>query len=355
MATIALLDHSYHRKTKSTAFLSTLLREHGHDVTTFWDESWNGGAAIGWSVVADHDVIIMFQSMAASPKRTFREVHPNVVYIPMFDQFGFSQGPLPNLDEFWRPFRGSKVLNFSRALHTITLAFGIASHHAKFYLPPSDDTDARTGGLSGFFWLRRPQQIPWQTIRTLCADADFESFHVHIAPDPGSPEANLPTPEDITRFNLTTSTWFESNADLLDVVRRANVYFAPRPEEGIGQSFLEAMARGQCVVAPDNATMNEYITDGLDGILYDPGNPKPLDFSQAAQIGEMARTSVQLGSANWERAQAALERFVLTPSDDVYGQYQNARMLRAHPSLRFMSKYRSLAPKWVIDGLKRFI
>ena len=50
---------------------------------------------------------------------------------------------------------------------------------------------------------------------------------------------------------------------------RANVYFAPRLEEGIGQTFLEAIRWGRCVVAADNRTINEYIIHGVNGLLYD--------------------------------------------------------------------------------------
>ena len=58
-------------------------------------------------------------------------------------------------------------------------------------------------------------------------------------------------------------------------LRRAGIYFAPRLYEGIGISFLEAMAMGKAVVAPDNPTMNEYVTHNVNGFLYKPGGPAP--------------------------------------------------------------------------------
>ena len=125
---------------------------------------------------------------------------------------------------------------------------------------------------------------------------------------------------------MITSTWFKDKQDFLDVLGNANVFFAPRLAEGIGQSFLEAMARGQCVVAPDNGTMNEYILHGVNGLLYDPEHPAPLDFSRFAILGEAARQSVAAGYDRWLAAEDRLEEFILTPSSEVYQgfYYQHA-------------------------------
>ncbi len=166
--------------------------------------------------------------------------------------------------------------------------------------------------------------MPWKTIRQLIGGVRFDSFHIHLATDPGTPAPQLPSDEDIERHHITTSTWFEHKADLHAVMERANVYFAPRVEEGIGQSFLEAMGRGQCVVAPNQGTMNEYILPGLNGLLFDIHNPKPLDFSELARLGQRARESTIAGRAAWESAEEELVRFILTPSEALYaGRYQH--------------------------------
>lgn len=325
VARIAYIDHSFHRTTRSTEFLPEILRRHGHVVDRFWDDAWQGGRPVAWREVASHDVVIMFQSYCAPDRRYFRESHPNVVYIPMLDQFGFWQGPMLNLVSFWEPFQGSKVLNFSNALHAMTTSFGIASHFVRYYQPGSAPSARPPEGLHGFFWVRRELQLPWKTIRTLIENSRFDSFHIHMATDPGTPSATPPSAEDVAKHNITTSTWFENKADLIAVMERANVYFAPRPEEGIGQSFLEAMSRGQCVVAPDQGTMNEYILPGLNGLLYDIHDPRPLDFSGVAELGRQARKSTLAGRAVWEAAESDLVRFILTPSKALYaGKYQHA-------------------------------
>ncbi|MBT2298875.1 glycosyltransferase [Variovorax paradoxus] len=332
MARIAYVDHSYHRSTRSTGFLVEVLRRHGHVVDLFWHDAWQGGPPVAWSEVKAYDIVIMFQSYCQLRNRHFRDAHPNVVYIPMLDQFGLWQGPMLNLVEFWEPFQGSKVLNFSNALHCMTEGFGIASHFVRYYQPLRPLPTAPQEGLHGFFWLRRELQISWRSIKQLIGDARFDSLHLHLAVDPGTAPPELPSEEDIARYRITTSTWFKNKADLDAVMDRANVFFASRPGEGIGQSFLEAMGRGQCVVAPNQGTMNEYILPGVNGLLYDLDDLRPIDFSNVRALGARARQSAEVGREQWEATEKALLRFILTPSQAFYaGKYQ-------HPTLRLSAE-----------------
>jgi hypothetical protein len=230
-----------------------------------------------------------------------------------------------NLVGFWAPFQGSKVVNFSSAAHSLTTGFGIASHWARFYQPVEVAAAPSAAGLHGFFWLRREDQINWALLRQLIEGSHFDSFHLHLAGDPGWPEPRLPSKADMARYRITTSTWFEDRRELTALVERANVYFAPRMEEGIGQSFLEAMARGKCVVAPNQGTMNEYILHGVNGLLYDHRAPRPLDFSGVERLGRCARDSVIAGHAQWQMAQERIMDFILMPSEQCYmGKYQHA-------------------------------
>ena len=355
MARIAYLDHSFHRTTRSTEFLPEILKRHGHTVDYFWDDAWQGGRPVAWSEVAAFDVVIMFQSFCAPEGRYFRQAHPNVIYIPMLDQFGLWQGPLFNLSGFWEPFQGSKVLNFSNAVHGMVTGFGLASHCVRYYQPSKALPAPPRDGLHGFFWVRREQQLPWKTIRQLIGDTRFDSFHLHLATDPGTPAATLPSSDDMIRHRITTSTWFEKKADLNAVMERANVYFAPRVEEGIGQSFLEAMGRGQCVVAPNQGTMNEYILPGVNGLLYELNAPKPLDFTAVRALGVQAKAGTETGRAIWEAAEADLVRFILTPANVLYaGKYRHA-FSEGAPSTPRAAGLRGVAQRSAILRSTRFL
>jgi hypothetical protein len=345
MATIAYVDHSYHRTTRSTMFLPNLLERHGHDVSIFWDDAWCDGQPVSWSTVASADVVIMFQSYCPVGTSAFRSLHPNVIYVPMFDQFGLSGDHGLDLTRFWRPFQGSKVLSFSAYVHAWATGAGIASRFTRYYPEPASEASPPKG-IRGFFWLRRELELGWPVIRELVGDTPFDSFHIHLAGDPGFPPVTAPSEDDRARFNITVSTWFEDRTELNDLVRRANVYFAPRLSEGIGQSYLEAMGRGQCVVAPDGPTMNEYIIDGVNGILFDPRHAKPLDFSRVPRLGAAARDGVRAGRARWEATEEDLVRFILGPSETYYPGGVEASLGRpSHrdPARQTLGAARSLA------------
>ena len=317
MSRIAYVDHSYHSKTLSTLFIPEILRERGHSVDFFWDESWKGDPAVPFCIVQDYDVVIMFQCRCESNETYFKKLHPNVIHIPMLDSFGIHYGPLDHLGWYFEYFQGCKILSFSTAIHAIATSFGIRSFFAQYYQPPFECIIEKKV-KNGFFWIRHENHVSWPIIRTLLGDTKLDSLHLHIATDPGSPEPSLPTEVDIQKYNIITTNWFNEKKDFLKVLNNANIFFAPRYEEGIGQSFLEAMARGQCVVAPNFGTMNEYIIHGINGLLYDPKNPLPINLSSYIDIGNVAYHSVKIGYDRWIEAQNDLVDFILTPSDKLY-------------------------------------
>jgi hypothetical protein len=94
-----------------------------------------------------------------------------------------------------------------------------------------------------------------------------------------------------------------------------NVYFAPREVEGIGFSFLEAMASGMCVVAPNMPTMNEYISNGTNGLLYSLEKRFPVDLSRAKEIGARARETIERGFVDWQKQKEWLVDFLVKPGE----------------------------------------
>ena len=54
--------------------------------------------------------------------------------------------------------------------------------------------------------------------------------------------------------------------------------------------------------------------------LYDLHKPQPLDFSQAAQLGARARESIERGFEQWEKREAELVEYIVTPPDKIYNR-----------------------------------
>ncbi len=307
---LALIDHSFHQKSKATAFLIDLLEMH-FEVKAFWDEAWNDGSRISLEKIAHqgYDTIVFFQLMAYSEEELITIANKNIILIPMFDH-SFTK-PI----EFWEKFKYAKIINFSRRFHKKLKRFGLISRYFQYFPSPHDfpSPDWNHQQLSGFFW-QRTDQITWNHIKKLIKQSDFTKIHIHTAVDPPGFTVALPTESERKKYRITTSQWYPEKEDYLNTLDHANVYFAPRLREGIGMAFLEAMAKGKCVVAPDNSTMNEYIIHGKTGILYDPDNPQLLEFSNIKELGSNARKYIEQGHPGWLEAQKELIDFINQPA-----------------------------------------
>ena len=67
-------------------------------------------------------------------------------------------------------------------------------------------------------------------------------------------------------------------------------------------SFIEALSRGMCVIAPNNSTMNEYIIHERNGLLYDLKNPKELNLSNLIEMCKNAAKIAKEDYELWEKA-----------------------------------------------------
>jgi glycosyltransferase involved in cell wall biosynthesis len=329
---IAFVDHSYHQKTRSTRFIREALFP-GQIVEDWWDDSWIGGTPVDTErlISQGYDQIAVCQTETVA-EALARHGCERVIFIPMWDSCQHLPG------DWWRALDGFRIVSFCRALHERVRRYELPSIHVEYYPDPSAvQPVADFAELRGFFWQRR-HDLTWHHVLRLVGNTRFSRLHFHMTQDPSTPLAQQearpievggvepPSPVTQERHHITLSHWFEQQCDYLGVLNGLNVCFAPRPCEGIGFSFLEAMAMGMCVVAPDAPTMNEYITDGVTGLLWNLDQPQSLDFSQAAELGRRARDKVAAGHQKWLSELPVLQEFVEVPSH---------RLSRLCDSLRF--------------------
>jgi len=288
---IAFIDHFYHRKTRSSWFFLRHLARF-FDIDVFWDYSYRGDKPPDGEYIRrqGYDFVVVWQCV-----HTFETLKAlsgeRLIGIPMYDNSGAKPSDmfLPNME----------YLSFSSQMHETLLKYGRNSRYIQYFPDPEKFPDFRRNfsTLRGFFWQRTPA-VTWDTIRQLIGDAPLECLHVHIALD--ADHLKVPAfPKAWRGMLITLSTWFENQSAYYEMMTSANIYFVPRNTEGIGLSFLEAMAMGMCVVAPDCPTMNEYIKHQENGLLYDRNNPMPLDFSNAETLGRNARQSIEAGRQVW--------------------------------------------------------
>ena len=295
---VAFLANSFHlHTTKSADFFIDFLRSCFGTVCIIpHKEAWAELPRSKW------DLVIAWQHRY-SPKELESFGADRVVLVPMFDD-------TPLSETFWKPYKNFKILCFSSTLARTLSSYGLSTWGVRYFpdphkLPPA----TRNQGLRGFFWPRT-RAVSWPVVKQLIGGTRFESMHIHWTPEI---HQNVPVPFDEKKENLEVSTWFPDPETYYSVLSRSSVFFASRVAEGIGMSFLEAMAMGLCVVAPDAPTMNEYIRHGRNGLLYDPAVPEPLDFSRAADLGAGARLSCERGREDWQKSLESVARFLEEP------------------------------------------
>ena len=258
---IVFIGHSYHAKTKSTDFILNYLKEN-YDVEIILDESWiNGKSFPDLSFVDDSYLAVIFWQNLPSPEALAEIKNENLLFFPMYDAVG-------GLDvSWWLQYENLKIISFSETLHKKLERFGLDSMHIQYFPKPENFSPGNKNEV--FFW----QRITNVNINTI-ADIfkkDRVKLHIHKGVDPDH-EFIQPTSEAEKIFQITYSDWFESRDEMLEkiggLIKQKGIYIAPREYEGIGLSYLEAMAMGKAVIAVDNPTMNEYIKHGINGYLF---------------------------------------------------------------------------------------
>jgi len=294
---ICYIGYDFHRKTNSAAFLLDFLQERstvfqrydhhvGEDATKTFD--------LEGLVEADFDLIWVHQLEYIARSIADLSLRSRLIFTPMFD--GCRNLP----DSYWLGFANRddiRVISFSSTLHHKISRLGVNSYRFQYFPEPGPEPEEHGNIKQAFFW-QRANRPSWDVVKKLFSETADISFHLHLAADP-SLSAEIDVDAERKEHALSVSRWFDDPGEYRRLVEKSSIYVAPREFEGIGMSFLEAMAAGRCVVAPDQPTMNEYITHGVNGLLYDIDNPAPLDFSRFEQLGKAARQSVVNGYRNW--------------------------------------------------------
>lgn len=301
---LGYIDHSFHKKTKSARFLRDILNE-AFDVTDLWDESWNGGPALSVECINSlgFEYVLFFQSIL--PIRELKRLNAGIIWVPMYD------GVVGLGKSFWVELTTVriKILSFSEVLTSRLRGVGLDVMSVKYFFDPSEfEAVADYSGNKIFFWQRT--NLNFSDVKKLIGNRHVDQVILKLDPDPGY-MASLPSEEDVRRYNIRIVRDYLSKESYLNLLLESTVFISPRRFEGIGMSFLEAMAMGLAVVAVDNPTMNEYIVNTDTGYLFAPGNIREIDFSDREKIGRNARAYCESGYRRWSEEKEEIVGYIL--------------------------------------------
>ena len=286
--TMAFVDHSFHKKTQSADFLRTIFSEH-FAVTNLWDSSWKDGESISPAVLNEFDYIFYFQSINAFTD--LLQITRPIIWAPMYDNI--------RDDGFWRRLSSLhiKVLAFSSGVTALCQRFNIPSIKIKYFIKPvPNQLLIPQHGNHFFFWYRGGVKL--EAILACVDPSQVDSFTYLSTPDPYK-EREIIEPDTLTAYNISViEADFLPREEYLSLVSKANIFVAPRAREGIGMSFLEALAMGLVMLAYDDHTMNEYIEDQHNGFLFGPNTGK-INLTNVKQIRKQSVSNVITGHKQW--------------------------------------------------------
>lgn len=311
---LAVVDHSFHQKTKSNEFFFAIAEECG-TVDRFYCDQWQGGKSVDtwWLGDGKYDAVIFFQQIYP-PRQLLNACDAKkIILVPMLDAVVHWSTTT------WQAYRNFRFVSFSNTLHETLRAAGCSSTRV-IYFPECDGTPTTVAAEadsapSVFFW-QRTRDITWNVVKALIGDTPVRKVVLKACPDPFG-ESEGASHEDVRRFRMEEVGWMASREDYLRKVAQCEFFIAPRRYEGIGLSFLEAMALGNIVVAPDLPTMNEYITHGRNGLLYHLDNPQPcLSAVPRQDIRKRVVADAQMFSQQWAHSRSLIKQAILDAANE---------------------------------------
>lgn len=293
---ILLVDHVCHRTTKSFDFLADLLRRSFEVEVFYYDAHYR--VRLPADKVAWADAIVYLEFL---PSR-FRIAEPGkrCVFVPMYDNEWGSRWQ-------WRRIAdsGMAVLSFCGRISEHARRCGVKNLlDVRFALPPSPAPgDPRVAVL----WDRG--QVGLEQVGRLFDPADLDKLVVVRRPESGQPPAPIPEAfREAYHVELHEGD-FLPDEEYRALLSEPGVYIAPRFKEGIGMTFLEALAAGKFVVAHRDATMDEYVEDGVDGRLVDMWSPTRITLPETSVETRLERSRQR--HERWKEDEPRIFSFLL--------------------------------------------
>ena len=257
---LLFIDHECHKKTRSTEFFLEILRRSFRIEELYYSQHYRTGAE---SEMSGHDGAVIWE-FPVSRKRFYFPGKVNV-FVPMYDNEWAS---------FWQwkriAWSGMGVISFCDKVSVHARRCGVKNILDVRYFPDPAAFPQAQGDLKRVFLWERGE------IDRATAERLFPPSQGYV-------------------FDVKTADEFLDRDAYLERLSKCGIVIAPRRKEGIGMAFLEAMAMGKCVVANNDATMNEYIKDGETGILFAQGIEKTVDADIVANV----RKNMAVASANF--------------------------------------------------------
>ena len=291
---VLFLGGESHQTTKSHHFFLKIL-SNTYQIDEYYVD-YNKTAKARWKEIekfssTHYDIVICWQYMPLIKDLKKRLNFSQGIFIPMYDG-------MVSTDNFrrWKNYEEFLIICFCKKVYDDLTREGFSCRYIQYFPKPSKELNL--GNSHSLFFWNRLEAINSQIVEKLFGNYPLEKVVIHKALDPNQ---TFVRPSGKMSEIVEYTSWFPEKKDMLAAIEQSAFYIAPRLAEGIGMSFLEAMAMGRCVIAPDIPTMNEYIQDGKTGYLYEYGDIEPILFENIQAIQKQTYSYMSEGYEKWER------------------------------------------------------
>lgn len=307
MKKLLYIGHEYHLRTRSTEFLIELFKRYYDVVALALDPSGEDNSARMSCILDRHfDLVVCLQVMPSVRMLKRYITFDRFVFFPMADYYIAVK---PISDPIWQEYADCAIISFSQKVYMELKAAGFSVSYYQYFPEPRPGSELNGDPQSLFFWQRVTHINLW-TVYQLLKDYPYRRIHFHKAIDPNE-QTIEPFPEICAGHEITESSWFDTREQMQECMNECAIYMAPRPLEGIGMSFLEAMSFGRCVIAENQTTMNEYIVHGETGFLYDRADRmQSLLLKDPDQVRRIQRNTMEYMRNGYEKWKVEREAMV---------------------------------------------
>lgn len=218
-----------------------------------------------------------------------------LVWIPMWDQArGYDL-------QWWNRLpKKMRVVSFSNEISLRARAVGLETLDVRYFISPADCQLADWNQPRTLLYWNRTGMIGKAFLQKLCSALKVDVLLFRQRIDPRIPSSSsYVLPEKVGRTLVKEIPVAPDGADAhrhyLQYLDQASIFVAPRLYEGVGLSFIEALARGCAVFAHDAPTMNEYITHKKDGYLLQRYHRSAFNITREQIIKKTDSVAKSLG------------------------------------------------------------
>lgn len=261
---LLFIDHEFHRKTLSADFFVSILKRVFSVTEHYYSRCYRTSAR---KSMRSHDIAVIWEFPIS--RNRFYFAGKRNVFVPMYDN---------EWGSYWQwkriAWSGMGVISFCDKVTAHARRCGVKNILDVRYFPDPKDFPQEFGDPKRVFLWERGE------ITRAIAERLFPTSEGYV-------------------FDVKGASEFLPRNEYLARLAKCGTVIAPRRKEGIGMAFLEAMAMGKCVVAYNDATMNEYIKDGETGVLFDERCRGPLSAELISRVRDNLPDVVLRLRARW--------------------------------------------------------